>query len=328
MPDAQAIRRYLDALAIDPRQPQTWQTFPDRKDARCRPSHRSLRLADALQWMAEAQDQLGGVFLTVNATSGGRKAADVVGVRCLFVDVDTEQPEPQWHLEPACVVQSSPGKWHAYWRVADRMPLDAFASAQRRLARMYGGDEACHDLSRVLRVPGTDHCKHGRRPVLLHYVGPWGIYPWRDILAGVPELPAEPARPAPEAVRAAAQRVPGGMTDGIDVATLDVVGLMRDAGLGRDTWRNGGMAVECPWSAEHSGPSGETAAMVWPAGERGELPGFKCMHAHCEARGLADLMRLFAPQLSAYAKPAERPHHAIEAAERRKARLAARRNAA
>jgi len=129
-------------------------------------------------------------------------------------------------------------------------------------------------------------------------------------------------------VRAAAQRVPGGMTQGVDVATLDVVALMRDAGLARDTWRNGGMAVECPWSAEHSGPSGETAAMVWPAGERGELPGFKCMHAHCAHRGIGDLMRLFAPQLGAYAKPAERPHHAIEAAERRKARLAARRNAA
>ena len=101
MPDAQTIRRYLDALAIDPQQPQTWQTFPDRKDAAARPSHRCLRLADALGWMAEAQAQNGGVFLTVNATDGGRKAANVVGVRCLFVDVDTEQPEPQWHLEPA-----------------------------------------------------------------------------------------------------------------------------------------------------------------------------------------------------------------------------------
>ena len=56
MPDAQTIRRYLDALAIDYRQPQTWQVFPDRKGARCRPGHRTLRLVDALGWMAEAQD--------------------------------------------------------------------------------------------------------------------------------------------------------------------------------------------------------------------------------------------------------------------------------
>ena len=124
MPDAQTIRRYLDGLAIDPRQPQTWQVFPDRKDGKARPEHRCLRLQDALRWMADAQDAGGGVFLTVNATNGGRKAADVVGVRCLFVDVDTEQPEPTWHLEPAVVVQSSPGKWHAYWRVADHMPLE------------------------------------------------------------------------------------------------------------------------------------------------------------------------------------------------------------
>lgn len=320
MLDPTTIRRYLGALAYDPAQPQTWQTFPDRKDAACRPAHRRLCLDDALGWMAEAQAAGGGVFLTVNATSGGRKAADVVGVRCLFVDVDTAQPEPSWHVPPACVVQSSPGKWHAYWRVADRMPLDAFADAQRRLARMYGGDEACHDLSRVLRVPGTDHRKGDPRPVLLHYADPWGIYRWQTILDGVPELPAAPPRADPAAVLRAAQRVPGGLTDGVDVASLDVVSLMQDAGLARETWRNGGMAVECPWSAEHSGPSGETAAMVWPAGTRGELPGFKCMHAHCADRGLADIMRLYARELPAYAKAAKKPHKAVERAHNRLAR--------
>ena len=321
MPDAHTIRRYLDALAIDPAEPQTWQTFPDRKDSRARPQHRCVRLVDALRWMSDAQGAGGGVFLTVNATNGGRKAADVVGVRCLFVDVDTEQPEPKWHLEPACVVQSSPGKWHAYWRVADRMPLEAFSAAQRRLALLYGGDAACHDLSRVLRVPGTDHCKAGRRPVLLHSVSAWGIYPWREVLAGVPELPAEPVRAAPSAVRAAAEALPGGMTDGIDVTTLDLPAMMRDAGLDRGVWRSGGMAVECPWSAEHSGPSGATAAMVWPPGARGELPGFKCQHAHCEGRGLRDVMRLFARQLSAYAKPQQQPHRAVQRGSDRLARL-------
>jgi len=237
------------------------------------------------------------------------------------VDVDTEQPEPTWHLEPAVVVQSSPGKWHAYWRVADHMPLEAFGAAQRRLAMLYDGDTACHDLSRVLRVPGTDHCKQGRRPVLLHSVSAWGIYRHADILAGVPELPPEPARATPSAVRAAAEALPGGMTDGIDVATLDLPALMRDAGLSRDVWRSGGMAVECPWADEHSGPSGATAAMVWAPGVRGELPGFRCQHAHCEGRGLADVMRLFRAQLSAYAKPAQRVHPAIKRAHDRLAAL-------
>ncbi len=315
MPDAQTIRRYLDALAIDHREPQTWQTFPDRKDGRARPSHRSLRLQDALGWMAQAQDDSGGVFLTVNATSGGRRAADVVGVRCLFVDVDTEQPEPAWH------VQSSPGKWHAYWRVADQMPLDAFADAQRRLARMYGGDAACHDLSRVLRVPGTDHCKAARRPVLLHYISAWGIYPWREVLSGVPELPPEPVRAPREAVQRIAERTAGGQSEGIDVATLDLPAMMRDAGLALDVWRNDGLAVECPWSAEHTGPSNATAAMVWAPGARGELPGFKCLHAHCTHRGLADVMRLFRAQLHAYAKPATQPHRAVQRAADRLARI-------
>jgi len=61
-------------------------------------------------------------------------------------------------LEPHIVVESSPGKWHAYWRVAD-VPLDKFSELQIALAALFGGDPAVSDLPRVMRVPGFFHLK-------------------------------------------------------------------------------------------------------------------------------------------------------------------------
>lgn len=44
-----------------------------------------------------------------------------------------------------------------------------------------------------------------------------------------------------------------------------------------------GLAVRCPNEAKHSGPSGGTEAVYFPAGVGGRTdPGFKCQHAHCD----------------------------------------------
>jgi hypothetical protein len=319
--NARTLRRWLDALAIDYREPQTWQVFADSKRARVRPTHRHGRARDVLPWLNATQRAGGGVFMTINATTGGRRAEDVTRVRALFVDLDTPQDMPTWHCDPACVVESSPGKWHAYWTVADDMPLEAFRTAQERLARLYGGDSACKDLSRVLRVPGGFNLKADPQPVRLAYVGPWGIYPWRAILEGVPDLPAAMPAPSAETIARLANASRAGTRDGIDVGTLDVVGMFADAGLLLDVRSRGGYGVICPWSAEHSGDSAPTASMIWPAGARGALPGFKCMHAHCDGRGLRDVMRLFRDVLPQYAKPAPTAAPGIKRAASRLARL-------
>src|SRR3546814_19939356 len=61
-------------------------------------------------------------------------------------------------IPPAIVCESSPGKHHAYWPVAD-MPLGDFKRAQQSLAALYGGDPAVCDLPRIMRLPGYTHAK-------------------------------------------------------------------------------------------------------------------------------------------------------------------------
>ena len=62
-----------------------------------------------------------GVFWTVNHSDGqGRKTENITDVRCLFVDLDGTPLKPVLDagVEPHAVVESSPGKWHVYWKVA------------------------------------------------------------------------------------------------------------------------------------------------------------------------------------------------------------------
>ena len=102
-----------------------------------------------------------GVFVMVNeGDEKGRSATNVRRVRALFVDLDGAPLSPvrDANLEPHCIVQSSPGRWHAYWCVSD-CPLIDFRRLQKALATLFDGDPTVCDLPRVMRIPGFDHRK-------------------------------------------------------------------------------------------------------------------------------------------------------------------------
>ncbi|TIX17237.1 MAG: hypothetical protein E5V41_11455 [Mesorhizobium sp.] len=102
-----------------------------------------------------------GVYVTINETNGrGRKAEDIVRVRAVFVDLDGAPLEPvlRHPCPPHMVVETSAGKWHAYWRV-DGLELSEFRAAQLKLISQFGGDEVVQDLPRVMRLPGFFHRK-------------------------------------------------------------------------------------------------------------------------------------------------------------------------
>jgi len=53
--------------------------------------------------------------------------------------------------------------------------------------------------------------------------------------------------------------------------------------------------VRCPWDHEHSTADGEnsTATVIWEATDKC-WPNFRCLHAHCDGRGIRDVMSLWA----------------------------------
>lgn len=155
----------LDAAGIF-----TFQTFDDNKAQKNRALARVLhgtfdQHKDAL---AQLNARGAGIFVMVNRGDGiihpptktCRTAKNVVAVRALFVDLDGSPLDPvsACGLRPDVIVESSPGKWHAYWLTND-CPLGEFELRQLQLAEKFKADPAVHDLPRVMRLPGFFHQK-------------------------------------------------------------------------------------------------------------------------------------------------------------------------
>lgn len=102
-----------------------------------------------------------GIFFMVNLGDGkGRATRNVRQVRAIFVDLDGAPLEPvlAGPLAPHATVETSPGRFHAYWAV-ESVALSEFAPLQRSLAQRFNGDRKVTDLPRVMRLPGFEHRK-------------------------------------------------------------------------------------------------------------------------------------------------------------------------
>jgi hypothetical protein len=158
--DLAAAARFLAALSPDTL--HTFQTFDDAKRHRRGLTDIVHGTFDAKARRLAALNHKGaGVFVMVNRGDGmGRSAANVTGCRALFLDLDGSPIEPVLAapIAPRIVVESSPGKWHAYWPIAD-LPTDQFTASQKTLAAMFAGDSKVNDRPRVMRLPGFLHRK-------------------------------------------------------------------------------------------------------------------------------------------------------------------------
>lgn len=178
-PQARQFLRRLDPEAAA----FTFQTFDDTKEKRTKLARVMHGVLDEqiVATLGALQKQRAGVFVTVNATDGkGRQAHNVLRVRAVFVDLDGAplQPVLDSGLDPQIVVESSPGKYHAYW-LTDDCELDQFERVQKALAQRFGGDTSVTDLSRVMRVPGFSHFKDGaQHSKLLEGVGSPSVPPY------------------------------------------------------------------------------------------------------------------------------------------------------
>ena len=114
--------------------------------------------ADALSGL----NKLGaGIFVSVNQTDGrGRKRDNITSVRAVTLDLDGEPLDPvrQCPLKPHIIVESSPGRFHAYWRV-ESLSLDQYEGIQRAIAQRFDGDPAVALLTACARLPGYFHNK-------------------------------------------------------------------------------------------------------------------------------------------------------------------------
>lgn len=167
-PDIDQARQFLALLDANPAS-FTFQVIPERDACTVKPAilHGSI---DELASQLIAANQAGaGVFVMVNAgDQRGRKAENVVRVRAHFVDLDKPGIDPLFTAEvpPHIVVESSAGKWHAYWLAEAGASLDEFSALQQALAKRFEGDELVKDIARLMRLPGFYHQKGSGEPFM------------------------------------------------------------------------------------------------------------------------------------------------------------------
>jgi hypothetical protein len=149
-----------------------------------------------LGWLAHENSIGANVYVAANPVhSGSRKRTkeSIAAVRHLYLDLDTDGEARLASLRasdavptPNAIVNTSIGKYQVLWRV-DGFTLEQQESALKLLAVTFGGDPACTDCNRVLRLPGFFNCKYDPAyPVTVEYPGDstWNSDDFRlDILA-------------------------------------------------------------------------------------------------------------------------------------------------
>ena len=162
--DMSEIQRFVELLAPGGAT-MTIQTFDDSRE-RKDPSLAVIRhgtLDGGLTELEKLQRRGAGIFVAVNETDGaGRKAENIRLVRAVYGDFDDGLPS-HFPLQPSMIVESSPGKFQAYWLTADDWQADGrgkadFAAAMEGVLRL-GADPGAKDVARVLRLPGSWHLK-------------------------------------------------------------------------------------------------------------------------------------------------------------------------
>jgi hypothetical protein len=175
---------------------KTIQLFKDNEKCLEYPRffHFDFDIYTRFEWILKLEtlnDRGMGVYLCVNETDGkGRKKENVTRVRAAVADLDGAPLEPVWQYKPTMVIETSPGKYHAYWRVDD-VPLEGFKQLQQAIAYNLGSDPKVCDLPRVFRIPGFFHQKE--EPFLskiIHYM-PDAIYTFRELSEMFPPEPVK-----------------------------------------------------------------------------------------------------------------------------------------
>jgi len=108
-----------------------------------------------------------GIFVMPN--DGGQTDRSINRIRCCFVDMDSEDAvtnvDKAIAKNPHIVIQSSFGRFHAYWKVTgfklqnEGVRCPEFRQVQKNLIYHLGGDPCVKNESRVMRMPGYYHCK-------------------------------------------------------------------------------------------------------------------------------------------------------------------------
>ena len=138
-----------------------------------------------------------GIFFVVNY--GGQDDAAITRINAQFFEMDDGTFEEQqkkvdaFPLPPSMVIKTQKSL-HVYYFMDSSAKVERFREIQKRLVKHFGGDPMCVNESRVMRLPGFQHCKK-EPPVEVTCISfhPERKYTQEQLTSVLPEVEGAPA---------------------------------------------------------------------------------------------------------------------------------------
>ena len=191
-----ALHKFLSAFFSED-DPICLRVFSDRKNEE--PDYKGNKFTEKLNGLTALAPVLKqhnaknrGVFFVVN--SGGHNDADITQINAQFVESGTLSFDEQmarideFPLPPSVIVKTQKSL-HAYWLMQPGESVLRFREIQLLLIKHFNGDIQCQNESRVLRLPGFNHCKGDPVAVELIKLDPSLRYTQAQLAEHLPEVP-------------------------------------------------------------------------------------------------------------------------------------------
>ena len=132
-----------------------------------------------LGWLAHENHNGANIYVAANPLRPGsrrRTKESIDSIRHVYLDIDNEGDArlAALHTSDAvpsvsAILSTSPGKYQVFWRV-EGFEFEQQEITLKRIALAFGGDPACTDRNRVLRIPGFLNRKYSpAHPVAVEY---------------------------------------------------------------------------------------------------------------------------------------------------------------
>ena len=276
----------------------SWKTHPNPKTGDSELDIKVLELmpltvatrTKTIARLGKYQENDWNVYVSMNpfpVGSHSRTESFIKTIRNVFIETDEGDVLPTIALAvadsvipaPHSILQSSPGKFHIVWHTDGFTPEEAKA-LNRALASRFGGDPACVDLHRLLRMPGFKNLKYADKPICALVEPMNGDEPYTR----------EQFKIETKVLKANGAPVSEGILNNI-IASVEKNATEANFTLGpREKDLNDyRWDITCPWADGHSRGSKSAIIMVLKDG-RIE---FSCLHYHCVERGWSDIRQLW-----------------------------------
>lgn len=163
MTDKTLTEWFIQTLSGDANTAMDWRCIHDQK--RDLPAHNFRgTLTEMLPTLEKYNNEGYGIFCNVNAMDGqARNLSNVQHIRAHVIDLDSISAPADFErmmiAGASFVVQTSPDKFHVYFRVEPYGGNEFYTLQQRKFAQLYNGDPKVIDATRIIRAPGFNHCK-------------------------------------------------------------------------------------------------------------------------------------------------------------------------